>query len=112
MTNGQRIMEVNGVDLCVDAAGNPAGPTILLISGMGGSMDWWEDEFCQRLVAGYFFRLPAAWLARGNELLGRDMSGTPRRSCTSLDGRYQRRCRWYLHSSGVSLRMLRASARG
>ncbi len=52
MTNGQRIMEVNGVDLCVDAAGDPADPTILLISGMGGSMDWWEDEFCQRLVAG------------------------------------------------------------
>jgi hypothetical protein len=32
--------------------GDPADPTILLISGMGGSMDWWEDEFCQRLAAG------------------------------------------------------------
>jgi pimeloyl-ACP methyl ester carboxylesterase len=51
-TARHRIMEVNGVDLCVDAAGDPADPTILLISGMGGSMDWWEDEFCQRLAAG------------------------------------------------------------
>jgi len=44
--------EVNGVDLCVDTTGDEADPTILLISGMGGSMDWWEEEFCQRLAAG------------------------------------------------------------
>ena len=29
-----------------------ADPAILLISGMGASMDWWEEEFCQRLAAG------------------------------------------------------------
>ena len=50
--DGQRIIEVNGVDLCVDAGGDRADPAILLISGMGGSMDWWEEEFCQRLAAG------------------------------------------------------------
>jgi len=44
--------EVNGVDLCVDTTGDEADPAILLISGMGGSMDWWEEEFCQRLAAG------------------------------------------------------------
>jgi pimeloyl-ACP methyl ester carboxylesterase len=48
----QQIIEVNGVDLCVDAAGDAADPAILLIGGMGGSMDWWEEEFCQRLAAG------------------------------------------------------------
>jgi len=32
----QRIIEVNGVDLCVDATGDAADPAILLISGMGG----------------------------------------------------------------------------
>src|SRR5579859_7721872 len=52
LIDGARILEVNGVDLCVDAAGDAADPAILLISGMGGSMDWWEEEFRQRLAAG------------------------------------------------------------
>jgi pimeloyl-ACP methyl ester carboxylesterase len=50
--DGQQIIGVNGVDLCVDTAGDAADPAILLIGGMGGSMDWWEEEFCQRLAAG------------------------------------------------------------
>src|SRR6202035_2407110 len=50
--DGAQIIEVNGVDLCVDTAGDAADPAILLISGMGGSMDWWEEEFCRRLAAG------------------------------------------------------------
>jgi pimeloyl-ACP methyl ester carboxylesterase len=52
VTGGPRIAEVNGVDLCVDTAGDPADPAILLIGGLGSSMDWWEEEFCQRLAAG------------------------------------------------------------
>jgi pimeloyl-ACP methyl ester carboxylesterase len=51
-TEPQRIVEVNGVDLCVDATGGAADPAVLLIGGMGASMDWWEEEFCQRLAAG------------------------------------------------------------
>jgi len=50
--DGQRIIEVNGVDLCVDTAGDRADPAILLIGGMSASMDWWEEEFCQRLASG------------------------------------------------------------
>ena len=50
--DGCRIIDVNGVDLCVDTAGDAADPAILLIGGMGSSMDWWEEEFCQRLAAG------------------------------------------------------------
>jgi pimeloyl-ACP methyl ester carboxylesterase len=50
--DGDRILEVNGVGLCVDTTGDAADPAILLIGGMGASMDWWEDEFCQRLAAG------------------------------------------------------------
>ena len=50
--DGQRIVDVNGVDLCVDTTGDAADPAILLIGGMGSSMDWWEEEFCQRLAAG------------------------------------------------------------
>jgi pimeloyl-ACP methyl ester carboxylesterase len=50
--DGQRIIGVNGVDLCVDTTGDAADPAVLLIGGMGSSMDWWEEEFCQRLTAG------------------------------------------------------------
>ncbi|HET9968585.1 MAG TPA: alpha/beta hydrolase [Streptosporangiaceae bacterium] len=46
------IVEVNGVGLCVDAIGDPADPAILLVAGLGSSMDWWEDGFCQRLASG------------------------------------------------------------
>ena len=45
-------VHVNGVDLCVECIGDPADPPILLIMGSSASMDWWEDEFCMRLVAG------------------------------------------------------------
>ena len=32
--------------------GDPASPVLLLISGAACSMDWWEDELCERLAAG------------------------------------------------------------
>ena len=48
-------MHANGVDLCVECIGDPADPPILLIMGSSASMDWWEDEFCMRLVAGRRF---------------------------------------------------------
>ena len=50
--DGQRMIDANGVKLCVDTTGDPADPAILLIGGMGASMDWWEEEFCQRLASG------------------------------------------------------------
>ena len=36
----------------METFGSPADPPILLIMGMAASMDWWEDEFCERLAAG------------------------------------------------------------
>jgi pimeloyl-ACP methyl ester carboxylesterase len=50
--SGPRIVDANGVALCADTAGDAADPAILLIGGMGASMDWWEEEFCQRLAHG------------------------------------------------------------
>lgn len=50
-----RIVQVNGVELCVETIGEPGDPGILLISGAGASMDWWEDDFCARLAAGCRF---------------------------------------------------------
>ena len=45
-------MQVNGVELCVETFGAPADPAVLLIMGAAASMDWWEDDFCERLAAG------------------------------------------------------------
>jgi pimeloyl-ACP methyl ester carboxylesterase/SAM-dependent methyltransferase len=45
-------MRVNGVELCVETFSDPQYPTILLIGGAASSMDWWEDEFCERLATG------------------------------------------------------------
>jgi pimeloyl-ACP methyl ester carboxylesterase len=54
---GERIIRANEVDLCVQTFGDRADPPILLIMGGGSSMDWWEDGFCERLVAGSRFVL-------------------------------------------------------
>jgi pimeloyl-ACP methyl ester carboxylesterase len=51
----ERMIEANGVELCTEAFGNPADPPILLIMGIGASMLWWEQGFCQMLAdAGRF----------------------------------------------------------
>jgi pimeloyl-ACP methyl ester carboxylesterase len=46
----ERMIEANGVQLCTEPFGDPADPPILLVMGIGGSMLWWEDAFCQMLA--------------------------------------------------------------
>jgi pimeloyl-ACP methyl ester carboxylesterase len=55
--SSEKIVQANGVDLCVETFGNPNAPAILLISGapLACSMHWWEDEFCRRLAEGSRF---------------------------------------------------------
>ncbi len=48
----ETMLRINGVDLCAETFGDPAAPAILLMSGAGSSMDWWDAEFCERLAAG------------------------------------------------------------
>jgi pimeloyl-ACP methyl ester carboxylesterase len=36
----------------VQTFGDVADPAILLIAGAAGSMDWWDDQLCDRLAAG------------------------------------------------------------
>jgi pimeloyl-ACP methyl ester carboxylesterase len=45
-------VSANGVDLCVQTFGSSANAPLLLIAGFECSMDWWEDELCERLAAG------------------------------------------------------------
>lgn len=46
----ERLVAVDGVELCIDTFGAAADPVVLLISGITGSMDNWEPEFCRRLA--------------------------------------------------------------
>lgn len=48
--SGERIVQANGVDLCVETFGDRTGPVLLLIGGAASSMDWWEDELCERIA--------------------------------------------------------------
>lgn len=50
--DGERVVRVRGVELCVDSVGVPGDPPVVLIAGSSGSMDWWDDEFCARIAAG------------------------------------------------------------
>ena len=45
----ERIVRVNGVDLCVETFGRPTEPTVLLV---GASLLTWDEDFCRRLAAG------------------------------------------------------------
>jgi pimeloyl-ACP methyl ester carboxylesterase len=49
------MIEANGVELCTEPFGDPADPPILLITGLGGSMLWWDEGFCRMLADGQRF---------------------------------------------------------
>jgi pimeloyl-ACP methyl ester carboxylesterase len=51
----EQIVRANGVDLCVQSFGDRDDPAILLIAGGASSMLHWNEEFCERLVAGSRF---------------------------------------------------------
>jgi pimeloyl-ACP methyl ester carboxylesterase len=81
MSMVETMVKVNGVELCVDTFGDPDDPAILLIGGAAMSMDWWEEEFCERLADRFVIRYDnrdtgrsASWPAgapgyRGSELV-------------------------------------------
>jgi pimeloyl-ACP methyl ester carboxylesterase len=50
--NQPTLIPANGVELCVQTFGAPESAAILLIAGAASSMDWWQDEFCERLASG------------------------------------------------------------
>ncbi|WP_051441522.1 alpha/beta fold hydrolase [Arthrobacter sp. H14] len=52
MTNGEKIVNANGVDLCVETFGDPKDPAILLVHGASASMLWWEAELCEKIATG------------------------------------------------------------
>ncbi len=50
----ERLVGVGAVDLCVDAFGDPADPTMLLVMGLGFQLIHWPEPFCRELAAGGF----------------------------------------------------------
>ena len=48
----ERMIEANGVELCVESFGDQGDSPILLVMGLGGSMLWWEEGFCRMLADG------------------------------------------------------------
>jgi pimeloyl-ACP methyl ester carboxylesterase len=51
-THGEQLLEINGVELCVETFGDRADPAILLVAGASASMLWWDAELCERIAAG------------------------------------------------------------
>jgi pimeloyl-ACP methyl ester carboxylesterase len=47
--------KVNGIELCYEALGDPAGRPLLLIMGLGGPLIWWDDGLCDLLVERGFY---------------------------------------------------------
>ena len=45
---------VGDVELCYEELGDPDGPLLLLVMGLGLSMEWWRDDLCARLGAAGF----------------------------------------------------------
>ena len=45
----------SGIDICYETFGSADDPPVLLIMGLGGPMNWWSTEFCERLAAHDFF---------------------------------------------------------
>jgi pimeloyl-ACP methyl ester carboxylesterase len=52
MTMVEVTAPTRGAQLCVQAFGDPEAPTIVLVQGAEGAMDWWEDDLCRLLAAG------------------------------------------------------------
>jgi pimeloyl-ACP methyl ester carboxylesterase len=48
----ERAIRTADIELCTESFGDPGDPPVLLIMGIGGSMLWWQEGFCQMLAEG------------------------------------------------------------
>ena len=44
-----------GIELCYQTFGNPDDEAMLLVMGLGGPMNWWDEKFCELLARRGFF---------------------------------------------------------
>jgi len=52
LSNGEKLVEINDAELCVETFGDPVSPAVLLIDGAAASMLWWEADLCERIARG------------------------------------------------------------
>ncbi|MDN5664849.1 alpha/beta fold hydrolase [Psychrobacter celer] len=45
----------DGIELCVEAGGNPNHPPLLMVMGLGSQMIFWPENFIKRLIDAGFF---------------------------------------------------------
>src|SRR5258708_34350405 len=45
------VVSSNGIKICYESLGRPDDPAVILITGLGGQLVTWDDEFCELLVA-------------------------------------------------------------
>ena len=46
----EQMIKANGIDICTEAFGDPAGEPLLLIMGASAQMLYWPEAFCRRFV--------------------------------------------------------------
>ncbi|MFF4273558.1 alpha/beta fold hydrolase [Streptomyces sp. NPDC001536] len=49
-SHGERLLEVDDAELCVETFGDRADPAIVLVAGAAASMLWWDAELCERIA--------------------------------------------------------------
>lgn len=84
LSNGEKLVQLNDIELCVETFGDPANPAILFIDGASASMLWWETELCEQIARGDRFVI-----RYDNRDTGRSTSyppGQPGYSSTDLAG--------------------------
>ncbi|MBD2893218.1 Aclacinomycin methylesterase RdmC [Actinomadura sp. RB99] len=52
LSNGEKLVKLSDVELCVETFGDPAKPAVLLVDGAAASMLWWEADLCERIARG------------------------------------------------------------
>lgn len=68
-SHGEQLLEINGVELCVEPFGDRAAPAIVLVAGAAASMLWWDAELCEQIAA------------RGRHVIRYDHRDTGRSTC-------------------------------
>ncbi len=73
----ENFTRVGNIELCHESIGDPDHPTVLLIMGLGLSMDWWRDDFCANLAARGFHvvRFDNRDVGRSTHLRGAGITG-------------------------------------
>jgi pimeloyl-ACP methyl ester carboxylesterase len=48
--SAEQMIDAKGVELCTQSFGDPVDSPVLLVMGIGASMLWWDESFCQMLA--------------------------------------------------------------